>query len=45
MQSTDSVKAILSDAIVLLVTLSNFFDFHVIGGTLLLPYRNTIYAP
>ena len=43
--SADSARAIVSDAIRLLVTLSNFFYFHVIGTALLLPHRNTIWAP
>ena len=43
--SADFTRAIASDAIGLLVTLSNFFDFHVIGTVLLLPHRNTIWAP
>ena len=37
--------AIVSDAIGLLVTLSDSFDFHVAGTALLLPHRNTIWAP
>ena len=40
--SADSARAIVSDAIELLVTLSNFFNSHVIGTALLLPHRNTI---
>ena len=43
--SADSGGAIVSDDIGLLVSVSNFFDFHVIGRALILPYRNTIHAP
>ena len=41
----DSARAIVSDAVELLVTLYNFFDFHVIGTALSLPHRNDIWAP
>ena len=43
--SGDSARAIVSDAIRLLVTLSNFFNFHEIATALLLPHRSTIWAP
>ena len=43
--SADSARAIVSDAIEILVTFSNFFEFHVIGTALLLPQRNTIWVP
>ena len=43
--SAHSARAIVSDAIGSLVSLSDFFDFHVIGTALLLPNRNTIWAP
>ena len=43
--SSDFARAIASDAIGLLVTLSNFIDLHVIWTALLLPHRNTIWTP
>ena len=43
--SADCARAIVSDLIGLSATLFNFFDFYVIGTALLLPHRNTIWAP
>lgn len=39
--SADSARAIVSYVVGLLLTLSKFFDFHVIGTALLLPHKNT----
>ena len=42
--SADCARASVSDVIGPLVTLPNFFDFHLAGTALLLPFRNTIWA-